>query len=139
MFNFPLFLLNSISCSTTELPPLSAKALNMLLVGAIIEYLYIFLQFFSAKMNNFELLICSQQIFLRKTNFEFSRIFAIQFFAIIILSNYNIISKLTKKRMPVPSASSKIIFTLFKFFEYVQYFLKTVKFFDHGQKQDFTI
>ena len=25
------------------------------------------------------------------------------------------------------------------FFEHVQYFLNTVKFFDHGQKQDFTL
>ena len=44
-----------------------------------------------------------------------------------------------QQQLPVPSASSKIIFTAFKFFEYVQYFLKTVKFFDHGQKQDFTL
>ena len=33
----------------------------------------------------------------------------------------------------------KVFFLSSKFFEHVQYFLNTVKFFDHGQKQDFTL
>ena len=33
----------------------------------------------------------------------------------------------------------KIFLPSSNFFEHVQYFLNTVKFFDHGQKQDFTI
>ena len=36
--------------------------------------------------------------------------------------------------MPIPSASSKIFLPSLNFFEHVQYFLNTVKFFDHGQK-----
>ena len=33
----------------------------------------------------------------------------------------------------------KIFLLRSNFFEHVQYFLKTVKFFDYGQKQDFTL
>ena len=33
----------------------------------------------------------------------------------------------------------KIFLPRSNFFEHVQYFLNTVKFFDHGQKQDFTL